>query len=57
MSGGIGGNIVSSSCMHWALENDGLRGDDTRHIFLGNNIFISRKEIRDRIKLVNNTAL
>ena len=49
MSGGIGGNIVSSSRMNWALENDGLRGDDTRHIFLGNNIFIFRKEMRDRV--------
>ena len=49
MSEGIGGSNVSSSRMRWALENDGLRRDDTRHIFLGNNIFISQKGMRDRI--------
>ena len=51
MSGGIGGNSVSSSRVHWALEKNGLRGDDTQHIFLGNNIFIFRKEMPDRIVL------
>ena len=43
------GNVVSSSRMHWALANDGLGEDDTRHIFLGNNIFIFWKGMRDGI--------
>ena len=37
------GSIVSSCRVHLALENDGLRKDDTQYIFLGNNILFSRK--------------